>query len=404
MLWAVVLLCLSAASVQAACTTKELDAAAACYGRHAKMMMNSNPCLSMQAMVSCYISRGCTDKVKPMCQQARTKGCWQLNCEDPKIEFEVSKPARGSNSIFIKNATQFVMLDTGMTEEDAKISIKIIKRLIGEGKKFRAVMITHPHPDHVMSAWKINEEYPTTPIYLGTNAAKQELIHGLYEFGPFLDPASPGNPVGKATKKFDYQKNIQVLWSSYDLWGSPDVNVMKDMYQMGETRHFSIISIPAANAMITGDLVEYKMHLWLNGVDLQMQCGWLEVLNKLKYMADDETRLFPGHGMSGDALRKEMTAPKVIQSSIDYLNYARTATPSNCDPNIVKADLRKKFVEREADAKNGKLDRTIGSLPPSPTARVPADAKYLGCDCGKDPKKPVGACTKPPPKCIVPSM
>ena len=69
---------------------------------------------------------------------------------------------------------------------------------------------------------------------------------------------------------------------------------------MGESFHYAMIAIPTINALITGDLIYVKAHLYMGwDVSLTAQCDWIAGLNLLVDSVPPQTLLYPGHGPVG---------------------------------------------------------------------------------------------------------
>eukprot|EP01006_Ploeotia_vitrea_P014045 TRINITY_DN37193_c0_g1_i1.p1 TRINITY_DN37193_c0_g1~~TRINITY_DN37193_c0_g1_i1.p1 ORF type:complete len:573 (-),score=62.67 TRINITY_DN37193_c0_g1_i1:1189-2907(-) len=362
------------------------NTAQACFLKYmSKNMLTDSTCTRMQMMTYCYVSHGCTAEIMDACEQAEAR-CPKLTCRDPRLTIEVVQEGK-YNQYFITNTEQFVLIDTGESQE---VAIKIAARarkLMAEGRQFKSIFITHPHPAQLTGAWKIKSEFPNVPMYVGTELVRMEAAQMMYITANPSD-TSPANPRGNAVNKFDYLKDLKVINSAYDLWGSWDVRVYKDFYQTGQNAHFSMVHVPSQNAYITGAFVAGKVHLNMGfGVNLISQCDWISALSNFKEMVTSSTVLYTAQGATG--LTSVLNAEQLITETMNYIKFARQQFSATCAPSVAVNAIKKRYPDYPADD---------SLLALSANARVPQDANLLGCKCTPTTTTP---CVTPPPACGV---
>jgi len=216
-----------------------------------------------------------------------------------KLSIQVhSAPENAStvNSVLVSGQQEAILFDTQMTQQQAA---KVVEMIRQSGKTLTTVVISHPHPDHLMGAPVIRAAFPDARfvaaapvaalIESGGEALRQAMVKRLGA-DRIADSVVVPNPLEGDTLTLEGNE-IRLV---------PMVP--------GESAAAIVAYIPSLKALIANDVVYNDVHLWLRE---RRYDGWKENLATLKTLGEIET-VYPGHGQSG--------GPELIDSTRQYID------------------------------------------------------------------------------------
>src|SRR3984957_16664962 len=203
-----------------------------------------------------------------------------------KVHMFTSTPGEmDTNSFLIEKGASDVAIDTQFLGTHAR---QIRAMLDAIEKPLRAVVITHPHPDHFNGTDVFLEGLTDIPIL-----STQETLAGIHacatkvrdkwlpmygEEYPII-PRFPNLVIGRQhTLTFD------------------GTDIIIDSIGPGEAVDISIVYVPESRDLILGDVLYDRTHAWILE---QHSREWLVQLEDIKTRYADAKTVYSGHGGSG---------------------------------------------------------------------------------------------------------
>jgi glyoxylase-like metal-dependent hydrolase (beta-lactamase superfamily II) len=225
------------------------------------------------------------------------------------------------NAVIMSGRKDIVLFDVGFVPSEVKRLITMIK---DTGKRLRAAVITHAHPDHYAGMSEIRRAFPDVPIL-----ARQGVIDGILEwpakrvhwqemYGDDLPPAdlAPPAPLKGETLYLEDREIVLV-----DL-------------PVAETVHATAFYIPSARAFIAGDLLYNDLHLYL--ADTNNPTSWISAIELSRNLGAIDL-VFPGHGPAGGT--------EIFDKNVRWLeDYREVAKPGVRVAEIAKT-MTKRYPE-----------------------------------------------------------
>jgi glyoxylase-like metal-dependent hydrolase (beta-lactamase superfamily II) len=186
-------------------------------------------------------------------------------------------------------------------------------------KPITRVYITHYHPDHHLGAGALDAPLFALPDVkakidsIGERLAAEERAKFPVGSGMIADHARHIDSV--VTLGTEVVDGVPLELRSID---------------HAETEIALAISIPSERVMITQDLVYNHVHLFLGEKRFS---GWRQAL--IEYRALPFDRIFPGHGLPGDA--------RLYDENIAYLDFAEVQLPLSANGEDFKSRLIKQY-------------------------------------------------------------
>jgi glyoxylase-like metal-dependent hydrolase (beta-lactamase superfamily II) len=190
------------------------------------------------------------------------------------------------NTYWMSVPDGLLVIDTGRNVSGGHRAAAAIKQT---GKPVVAILITHPHPDHVGGAGALREEFPNVPIYASEATAAWMHADPL-GFYPLARQADPDYPAQLTYPDHTFPAD-QVL----DIGG---IQLQTAQFGPGESETATAYYEPASHILFSGDLTgEHVTPALLEG----HSCGWLTNLERLEQRFPDARTAYPGHGSPADS-------------------------------------------------------------------------------------------------------
>ncbi len=236
--------------------------------------------------------------------------------------FVSSEKAFAVNSWLVPTSTGIVVIDTQFTVSEADRLLDAVKHT---GRPLRAIIITHPHPDHFNGTCRLLG-LAKVPVY--ATQATIEGVHATADAKRAQWKPAYGADYPDSTCAPDHTLAIGASWVI------DGVTFEARDYGPGESLTESIVLAPALHAAFVGDLIYNRVHPWLaEGRSVQ----WLAQLDRLQREIPADWTLYPGHGDSGGIT--------VIAAQRDYIRDFRERTQAVLNSTGLTEDAKQSVVE-----------------------------------------------------------
>lgn len=156
------------------------------------------------------------------------------------------------------------------------------------GKPVRAILITHPHPDHYTGIGLFRQAFPGVVVY-ASQATADTIRNDTYGASAATQRDAPEItprvfvPPGES---FDGNTTLQI----------DGLTIVARELGRGEAHSTTAYYLPATKDLFVGDAVLNRLH----GPILEAASGsWLGILDRLETTFPDAQTVHPGHGASG---------------------------------------------------------------------------------------------------------
>lgn len=252
----------------------------------------------------------------------------------------VIDPETGGNCLLAIGSDQSLLVDT----KYPYLAEALIREAESIGNKLRYAVNTHHHGDHTGG----NVVFNTHAIQTVAHPKAEPRI--LANWQQYIQQTSGGPRAVAALRRPTQQTVLQEAGRLADDlrhldetdWG-PTLLMTGDEMELtfgartAQLKHFgrnahtdndTVIYLPDANILHTGDLVFAGLHPFFDPTAGVTAKGWISVLEDLRKMCNADTRVIPGHGLrhKGDA--------SLIDDQRDYLSRLVDAVQKDLDADI----------------------------------------------------------------------
>jgi glyoxylase-like metal-dependent hydrolase (beta-lactamase superfamily II) len=250
-----------------------------------------------------------------------------------------ASPNPGSvNAYWIDGPDGIVVIDAGRNVTGGQ---KIADEVSRKGRRVAAILLTHPHPDHVGGLGVLHEKFPDTPIYASEATAKWMHDDPLkfYALARQADPDYPPT-LTYPTETFASDAELRIA----------GLTLQTADFGPGESATATVYFEPSSHALFGGDLTgNHVTPALIEG----NSCGWLTDLAALSARFGTADTVYPGHGDPGPAAQQ-------ISEQRDYLKHYRELVR----PAVAQgSDAGTTVTDRETASIVGELDRAYPNYP-----------------------------------------
>lgn len=189
--------------------------------------------------------------------------------------------------------TQWLFAPKGLIVVDSGRNVKggqrATMRLKNEDLPVVAVLVTHPHPDHIAGLGVLHKAFPQAPIFASkatTNWMRTDPL-GFYQLARRDDPDFPA--------KLTYPDHMIEPGETLEIGGA---RLETAEFGPGESATATAYYEPTTGVLFAGDIVsDHCTPALLEG----HTCGWLRNLDLLAKRFPKARTIYPGHGAPADA-------------------------------------------------------------------------------------------------------
>jgi glyoxylase-like metal-dependent hydrolase (beta-lactamase superfamily II) len=250
-----------------------------------------------------------------------------------------ASPNPGSvNAYWVEGPDGIVVIDAGRNITGGQ---KIADEVSRKGRRVSAILLTHPHPDHVGGLGVLHEKFPDTPIYASEATAKWMHDDPLkfYALARKADPDYPPT-LTYPTETFASDAELRIA----------GLTLQTADFGPGESATATAYFEPSSHALFGGDLTgNHVTPALIEG----NSCGWLTDLTALSARFGAADTVYPGHGDPGPAAEQITEQHNYLQH---YRELVRPAVALGSDAGTALTD-------RETASIVGELDRAYPNYP-----------------------------------------
>ena len=228
--------------------------------------------------------------------------------QDAPLTLKVVTSSEGSlyaDFTLVMGKTDAVLIDAPFTKADAH---RLVAEILESGKTLKVIYITHDHPDHFFSVDVLAEAFPDADIVSSPQVVADiwaSIPAKVKRWSPTLGANGPKHPFAPRALTADH----------IDLEGQR-LEVLGPM--QGDHLHSTAIYIPSLHAVIAGDLVFNKIHLWFGEATPETRKAWLASIDRL--IALKPAIVVAGHkvpGLPNDASALTFTRNYLVEFEAD---------------------------------------------------------------------------------------
>lgn len=216
------------------------------------------------AVYAAALAAGCIGCSSPTEQPSESPG--STSAATAQVGRFASENPGSVNTYWVQTPQGLVVIDTGRNVAGGRRAAEDIG---GTGQPVLAILITHPHPDHLGGASVLHQAFPQAPIYASDATTRWMRADPLmfYQLARSGDPDYPAQlTYPDRTFGPDETLDVGTLWETAE-------------FGPGESETATAYYQPETGALFSGDLTNnHATPALLEG----NSCGWLTNLDKLR--------------------------------------------------------------------------------------------------------------------------
>jgi glyoxylase-like metal-dependent hydrolase (beta-lactamase superfamily II) len=308
--------------------------------------------LLLSVLAGAVVATGCAGSAVPAAPPPSLPAA-----DEPVGRFASDNPG-SVNTYWMSVPDGLLVVDTGRNVSGGHRAAAAIRQT---GKPVVAILITHPHPDHVGGAGALREEFPNVPMYASEATAAWMRADPL-GFYPLARQADPDFPAQLTHPDRTFPAD-HVL----DIGG---VRLHTAQFGPGESETATAYYEPESRILFSGDLTgEHVTPALLEG----RSCGWLTNLEQLGRRFPDARTAYPGHG-SSDSSASQIAEQAAYLRTFRGLVRPATSAGSAAGADVAPDELKSIVAELERQYPDFPL---VASLPNLQELNVAAVAGEL---------------------------
>jgi glyoxylase-like metal-dependent hydrolase (beta-lactamase superfamily II) len=263
------------------------------------------------------------------------------------IEFKSGAEGFDTRTFFYEGEQEVIAFDSQFTPGLAQQSIYHLRKYTD--KPITWLVVTHPNPDKFNGA-PVFQAQGARVISSKATAEAMPGVHAYKEYF-FVEMA-------KMFKKGEYPQ-LPTIDQTFE--GETDLVLrggeriqLRELAHPGVSSTQTVAYIQSVQALMVGDLVHHKAHVWLeggivNGKATPTLVGWIQDLKELESLYPREAQVYGGRGISaelGNVIPEQVTYLKKAQALVKKDLKARGAGVSEysgANSAVLYKDLAAKF-------------------------------------------------------------
>lgn len=239
----------------------------------------------------------------------------------PFLVHRFTEPGLGSVNTWVVEAEDGLIAIDG--QRSLSLGRRVAEAVSGLGKPLAAVVLTHPHPDHVGGLAALTALAPDAPVIALRRTAE---IIGSDEQGYF---AMSREQLGD-----DFPERLPTPTRAVadgDALGFLGLTLRFSEFRDVEAPCMLVTEVAGSGAVFVADMVEHGMTAFL--LEARPE-GWLAGLDALERKLTEPATAYPGHGSAGEARTLIAAQRHYLRRFLDLVRRR---------PEQAVADLRREF-------------------------------------------------------------
>lgn len=256
----------------------------------------------------------------------------------PRVE-RFTAPGDGSSNSWIVHAPGgLIVIDL---QRDRAAAAELIERIKATGEPVAAVLLTHPHPDHIGGLDQFERAFPDAPVHAGPGTAREIRLDRMgfqKRTRQALGPAAP-RAYPAPDRVFGQGETLSIA----------GLTIETREYGSGESVAATSYYLPGSRLLFGGDIATTGVTDFM----VEGRTGpWLKQVRALRRSHPATRVLYPGHGEAGSLDRIAADQERTLHI---YRRLVAAARPVNgaLPPEMVRevaAQVRAALGERPAVA------------------------------------------------------
>lgn len=248
-----------------------------------------------------------------------TSGCGDASKNSEIGVSRFAEEGDGSvNSWILEDADNIVVIDA---QRSLSAGADLAADIAARGKPLRAILLTHPHPDHFGGLQAVLDRFPGTPVISSPETLR---IMEADENG-FI--AMTKEALGDDAPSVQPLPTQTVGDGETVTWG--EISLMADERGRGEADTMTVFVDPDAGRLFIGDVADNAMTPFLMEGHT---AAWLEQLVSMQAdYGDSDFIVFPGHGPRGDT--------SMFKETEELVGWVRGAVGERLDDGVTEAEV-----------------------------------------------------------------